>query len=649
MRGHRLVVVLFLIGAVACSPDDGPEDRRDGEEFDVVDDREEPGSGDADFVEDADVDEVEDADVEDVEMDGEDEDIEEDTEDEEVLFDFLVTTEANDGEGSLRAALDEAFRGARIGFADHIRQIIVEEQLLVERDMVIQGLGVERLHISGGRFGRIFKIVEDAHLVLSGVRLIDGHHGEEGAAITNTGVLELSDCLISGHVALKDGGAIYNDGELYLRNCSLVENRAGGRGGALFNSGLAVVESTNFALNQAPEGGGIYNQGEVRLQEVVLTEGRSSIAGAGLNNAGEAEVLGSLFTFNTVTDGLVPRFDSLEGAARGAALYNQGELWMTNTTIFRNYGQFGGGVFNDGRARLAQSTILGTLGVHGGGLVHNEGAETSLRGMLIDLSDADVTRDRDILVQGDGKGFESLGYNVVGVVDENPGFDEERGDAFGSRSQPLYTGVQRLGAYGGPLESVRLNPEGRAFAHVRAEQCRDARGELLERDLRGSQRPVVKSCDAGAFQTDFMQETFDKVPALGDDPIKGRFLGRGFIVWSFEEALTEVGKRESEQVFVLAGKGSRVFSETIPGGVERLAIEMRKSSPAGVERQVEVRINGELVGTSKGFGAEFGIDDRSYGFLVEDLEFEGDVVIEVRNISEAPIVIENLRWSGRQP
>ncbi|MBU4308364.1 MAG: putative S-layer protein [Nanoarchaeota archaeon] len=150
---------------------------------------------------------------------------------------------------------------------------------------------------------------------------------------------------------------------------------------------------------------------------------------------------------------------------------------------------------------------------------------------------------------------------------------------------------------------------------------------------------VLMSCVSAASFT----ETFDNSSATGSYT-DNSFLGDNGVTWSFIEA-------QDEDVYGISGNGlmlrdlttgSKITSNTILGGLSSFSVQLKKGFTGVGDRQVELFINGVSKGNSTAF------DDASiHTFTLNDLNIEGNVVIEIRNIQDgnAQIVIDNIIWT----
>ncbi|MFK7920599.1 MAG: choice-of-anchor Q domain-containing protein [Bacteroidia bacterium] len=220
-----------------------------------------------------------------------------------------VTANTNDGIGSLRQALLDAQSGDSINFTI-TGQIVLDSQIVINKNIRILGPGAQSLAISGGQQTRLFEIAEGDSVEISGLSLQNGnvysltfpaggaivnygylilrqcylHHNEAGygGAILNgfqglSTKLELYDCTFAYNTALdaagnpsgipEAGGAIYIDGALGgsadvdAWNCTFANNRADSTGGVVFLTGENIVsQQTSFEANNCTF---VYNESEL--------------------------------------------------------------------------------------------------------------------------------------------------------------------------------------------------------------------------------------------------------------------------------------------------------------------------------------------------------------------------------------------------
>src|SRR5262249_33986436 len=117
-------------------------------------------------------------------------------------------------------------------------------ELLISKDLTIQGPGAGELAISGANEVRVFEIATGAHVAISGLTIEYGN-GSTGAydpapndgmggSILSFGTLTVTGCVVSGDSVNSNadyGGGIYNAGTLILSDSTLTHNIARYNGG----------------------------------------------------------------------------------------------------------------------------------------------------------------------------------------------------------------------------------------------------------------------------------------------------------------------------------------------------------------------------------------------------------------------------------
>lgn len=204
--------------------------------------------------------------------------------DERVVHEHEVTTLADAGPGSLRAAIEATARSQgphriHFGGADGLfstpQTIMLTAPLPsitgeVTIDGHIRGLlwVAYGATVSGAGLHRIFEVAESGRLRLRGITLVDG--------------------------VARRGGAVWNRGRLVLDGVTLMGHRARTAGGAVANTGELIVINSTFAGNQAPRGGAIAHlAGRLHIVHGTFHDNRGS-RGAALHSAADAVVANSI-------------------------------------------------------------------------------------------------------------------------------------------------------------------------------------------------------------------------------------------------------------------------------------------------------------------------------------------------------------------
>ena len=86
-----------------------------------------------------------------------------------------VTSSADSGPGSLRAAITSAVPGETIEFAKNVHTItLTSGELPISTSLTIEGPGANRLSISGNNASRVFDVASGASLTVGNVTIADG-------------------------------------------------------------------------------------------------------------------------------------------------------------------------------------------------------------------------------------------------------------------------------------------------------------------------------------------------------------------------------------------------------------------------------------------------------------------------------------------
>lgn len=341
---------------------------------------------------------------------------------------FTVLNLADNGDGSLRAAIAaaEANVGADvIDFANPLHGTITltTGELLVTDDLTINGPGANKLTVSGNDVSRIFRVVGGADastaisVSLSGLTISHGRADDSGGGIFNSGfsALTLNGVVLSDNVAVglagpnAAGGAVRSFGagaSLSVVDSRIVGNTADGRnvlrgvGGGLDVQGgsLNVVNST-ISDNQAL-GGAFALGGGIRLlfatatvTDSVIRDNRAIGGGAfggGLNVRFSSLVVNSCELIgNQALSG-----DGGLGQAGGGAIENLGSVAIFDSTLVNNWAiagngatnagddisvgtAWGGAIINGGLLEVARSTLRGNQAIGGNHGTHDSAPATA--------------------------------------------------------------------------------------------------------------------------------------------------------------------------------------------------------------------------------------------------------------------------------
>jgi hypothetical protein len=182
---------------------------------------------------------------------------------------LTVTSAGDTGTGTLRYEIAAAHSGDTIVFAPGLAGKTITEvygELVIGKDLTIQGLGATELAVSGGHANRVFEVLAGAHVAVSGLTVEFGRfttsfpdHGALGGGFLNLGALTLSGCTVRSNEA-SVGGGIYNGGTLTLNGCKVSRNSSN-EGAGIYNVGTLTVSTSAFSGNTPDNIHGSYTDG----------------------------------------------------------------------------------------------------------------------------------------------------------------------------------------------------------------------------------------------------------------------------------------------------------------------------------------------------------------------------------------------------
>ncbi len=213
----------------------------------------------------------------------------------------VVNSLADDGDGTctdtkctLRDAIAFANPGATITFSVTGSIVLAHGELLIDKDLTIDGAGADQLRVNGAASSREFEIAAGANVSLSGLTMENGRVPDPtapfGAGIRNFGTLTLTNTVVSGNSTSGEGGGIHNDeGVLTIIGSTISTNFAGNGGGIMNVNGDVSITNSTVSGNFGGLGGGIQNAGSMTIINSTIagnSVGSQGGQGSGIANTG---------------------------------------------------------------------------------------------------------------------------------------------------------------------------------------------------------------------------------------------------------------------------------------------------------------------------------------------------------------------------
>jgi predicted outer membrane repeat protein len=452
---------------------------------------------------------------------------------------FPVTSTLGDGSiGTLRWAVQQANQTPGSNTIDFEGPVFTTPQTislkpggqltLSNYTTTIQGPGAGMLTING-YFGRVFNVLDFATVTLTGLTISNGsvyYAGQpgtgSGGAISNRGVLTVSDCTFSGNSANGGtgyGGAIYSGGTLTVSDCLFSGNTASTNGGAIWEDTTygTTLTGCTFTSNTAGNGGGaVYNGGTLTVNGCTFGNNSAYIVGGGIfaDLASNTTLTGSIFSGNSATatvsvsegGGVANGGGTMavsgctfsgNSAGGGGGLINGGPLTVTSCTFSGNtaFQNSGGALYTGSPMTVTCSTLSGNSASFGGGICNPSAAPVTLSSCIVAANTGPNGPDIYGPVQS------ASSYNLIGNGAAMSGISSgSNNNQVGSAASPINPRLAALGSYGGTTQTLALLP-GSPGLGAGDPNAQDPGGNVITTDQRGVARTVSGRTDVGAFES----------------------------------------------------------------------------------------------------------------------------------------------------
>jgi hypothetical protein len=167
---------------------------------------------------------------------------------------ITVTSGADAGAGTLRAAIASAVAGDDIDFSGVTTVTLTSAELVIRKNLTINGgTGGVTITRSAAIDFRIFAILSAATtVVFNKLSITNGKDAGQAGGINNNGNLTLNDCIIANNES-NQGGGVQNNGTLTMNRCVVHSNKAGRGSGLLIFGSSTSLNNCVFTNNQRGE------------------------------------------------------------------------------------------------------------------------------------------------------------------------------------------------------------------------------------------------------------------------------------------------------------------------------------------------------------------------------------------------------------
>lgn len=463
-----------------------------------------------------------------------------------------VTTTADDGAGSLRAAVatanstvDDDIINFSIPSSDPnctsdgvctitliSGELVVNSTSTAGKLMIVNSTGASNLKVSGNNASRIFFVDSGGDLTLNEITIMNGVSIDDGGGIYNLGALTLTSSIVTNNSAKSGGSGIYNgdtSATLIITNSTISDNTTNGFA-AIFNFGTIILTNSIVSNNTSVHNGGGINNNNAGATLTVINStiagnkatGSGGGIGGGIVNAdGTVTLTNSTISNNTAT-------------TTAGGIFNTGKVTLSNSTLSNNTSKGNtGGIFSwsIGEAvpilNITNSTITGNSALsieftaQAGGIANLDGI-ANLNNTIVAGNTIANSGTSDFL----GTITSSSAYNLIGSNRGVSGITNgTNGNQVGTPTNPIDPRLAPLAYNGGATQTHALMPDSPAIDKGNTSD--------LNTDQRGLARPVDlfnypnaangDGADIGAFE-------LQTAPTAASVTISGRAItsnGRG--------------------------------------------------------------------------------------------------------------------------
>ncbi len=299
---------------------------------------------------------------------------------------ITVTNTKNNGVGSLREAIAKSSDGDKIVFSSKLadKTIRLDEQLVVDKSLTIDGGNAPNLTISGENKTRILQITYDySDVVLQNLTFVNGKAVDDNPdKIVRGGAIELVD---SNTLVVENSRFIDNVGERsgaifvgYGSNATIKNSVFDGNDGSVANDGFSAGAISTYGGGEGAtvvKSNGVRNVGGdafLKISDSTFTNNKGTY-GAVYTLLNELKVEDSVFKDNEGLNGSGAIFT--DGASGSAERDGIGGTTLINNVVAENNkggGDYGGAFFlsgySDDKIIIENSKITDNTAYRGGGL-----------------------------------------------------------------------------------------------------------------------------------------------------------------------------------------------------------------------------------------------------------------------------------------
>jgi hypothetical protein len=210
--------------------------------------------------------------------------------------------------------------------------------------------------------------------------IVDGQMTDTVFLISDGATVSISDLTIqNGDNSSEGAGGLTNESSTVTLTNLIIENNKALDGAGIFNDGTMVISQTTVRFNAADEivagisicddctGGGIYNMSVMTITDSFIYSNTAQFGGGIANNAASSFSATNI----EVYENEVVTKPSDPSPASGGGIENSGIMTLTSSIVRNNVAFIGGGIANGGTLTMMNSDAHDNMGSQQGGGLYN--------------------------------------------------------------------------------------------------------------------------------------------------------------------------------------------------------------------------------------------------------------------------------------
>jgi hypothetical protein len=292
------------------------------------------------------------------------------------LFDnnSVTSCEVPSSYATIQAAVDEATCEVI-----NVAPGLFVENVVIGRDVIIQGAGIEATIVDGNASGAVFVIQEELAVTLMGMTVRNGRsqaepYAEGGGIYVQASSLTVIECLLTANTADMGAGIYGHSSIISVQQSQVISNSAVYNGGGIgsFWTSNTIIEDSVIANNSAMFGGGLSGQ-YITAYASTIADNSAQYGGGFYSMGGHITITQSIISGNVATQ-------SGGGVFTGGFYTNWASAVIDGSQITGNTADFGGGICGGGFSSLEISnSLISHNSAYGGGGIHVGYATLTMR------------------------------------------------------------------------------------------------------------------------------------------------------------------------------------------------------------------------------------------------------------------------------